>query len=82
MIVLLLLLLNDDGLGELKDFLHSTYKIKADGQHLELMFLDVMPLLSINSKVFIDEMIPVFQGVPYFPRDSDLRQSHIWNTFV
>jgi hypothetical protein len=50
MLVLLLSLLNDEDLGELKEFLETTYRIKADRQISELLVLTVLPLMSINSQ--------------------------------
>lgn len=57
MIVLLLSLLNNDDLAEIKDFLESTYGLKSDRRSLELCILKVVPLLSINSKVFLKSLV-------------------------
>ncbi len=64
MIVLLLSLLNDKDLSEIRDFLESTYKLNAERRHLELLFLKVIPFMSINSKVFLKAMIPAIEGDP------------------
>ena len=81
MIVLLLSLLNDDDLLKIKDFLETTYNLKADRPHLELLFLKVIPLMSINSKVFMKAMVPTFEQFPLNNgRDKDL--GHYWNVFM
>lgn len=56
MIVLLLSLLNDDDLADIPDFLEATYQLKADRKHLEVLFLKVILLTSINSSVFLQAM--------------------------
>ena len=80
-IVLLLSLLNESDLLQIADFLESTYQIHADRQHLELLFLKVLPLMSINSKVFIKALVPPFEGFP-LPTDDPRHHSHYWNTFI
>ncbi|KAL9607950.1 MAG: hypothetical protein Q9167_007188 [Letrouitia subvulpina] len=81
MIVLLLSLLNNDDLTEIKDFLESTYGLKSDRRSLELCILKVVPLLSINSKVFLKSLVPAIEG---FPLGSDCAEydSHNWNIVV
>jgi hypothetical protein len=84
MIVLLLSLLNDEDLSDIADFLESTYKLKAERKHLELLFLKVIPLMSINSKVFLKAMIPAIEG---FPLNDDYDSSneayaHCWDVFM
>jgi hypothetical protein len=79
MIVMLLSLLNDDDLAGIADFLESTYRLKADRKHLELLFLKVIPLMSINSKVFLRSLVPAFEGFPLPPRHSDKK---CWDIFV
>lgn len=79
-IVLLLSLLNEDDLEEISEFLEATYKLKADRRHLELLFLKVIPLLSINSKVFLDAL-PAFGGFP-LKSDEEYTRSHDWNVFI
>src|SRR5271163_4099544 len=49
MLVLLLSLLNDDDLNQIGEFLEVTYNLKAERQHVELLILKVLPLMSINS---------------------------------
>jgi hypothetical protein len=81
MLVLLLSLLNDDDLSELRDFLEATYKFKADRPNIELLFLKVIPLLSINSKVFLTSLVPAFEGYsPKEPLEKDF--THYWDTFI
>jgi hypothetical protein len=84
MIVLLLSLLNNEDLSEIADFLEATYKLKAERKHLELLFLKVIPLMSINSKVFLKAMIPAIEGFPLnddYDSSSDA-QAHCWDVFV
>lgn len=82
MLVLLLSLLNDKDLGELKEFLETTYRIKADRQNLELLILKVLPLMSINSKVFINALVMAIEG-SYIERDPGPREpGKMWNNFV
>lgn len=81
MIVLLLSLLNDNDLADIQDFLESTYKIKADRRNLEMLFLKVIPLLSINPRVFLKALVPAIEGFPLSSeRDED--HDHIWNVFI
>ena len=81
MIVLLLSLLNDNDLSSIKEFLESTYKLKADRRSLELLILKVVPLLSINSRIFLKSLVPATEGFP-LSSDRDEDHSHIWNVFV
>ena len=81
MIVLLLSLLNDSDLSCIKEFLESTYKLKADRRSLELLILKVVPLLSINPRVFLRSLVPATEGFP-LSSDRDEDHSHIWNVFV
>jgi hypothetical protein len=83
MLVLLLSFLNDDDLDDIRDFLESTYKIKADRKSLELLFLKVLPLLSINSRVFLTSMVPAFEGwYPLTSRTAEEDYSHYWDVFI
>jgi hypothetical protein len=82
--IVLLSLLNDEDLGDIGDFLEATYKLKLDRKHLELLFLKVLPLMSINSKVFLEAMIPAIEG---FPLNTDYDSSdgahrYAWDIFV
>ncbi|KAL9045856.1 MAG: hypothetical protein Q9214_001179 [Letrouitia sp. 1 TL-2023] len=84
MIVLLISLLNNEDLAELKDFLEATYKIQADRRHIELLILKVIPLLSINPRVFLNALVPAIDGFPLPGGDAnaDENHSHIWNVFI
>lgn len=64
MIVLLLSLLNNEDLNEIGDILEATYKLKAKRKHLELLLLEVIPLVSFSSMVFLRAMIPAIEGFP------------------
>ncbi|KAI9775614.1 MAG: hypothetical protein M1839_001015 [Geoglossum umbratile] len=86
MIILLLSLLNDDDLSQLSTFLESTYRLKADRWHIELVILKVLPLRSINSKVFINALIKTFDDpcLPPIPPGQDNPQCYplVWSKFV
>ncbi len=84
MIVLLLSLLNNEDLAELKDFLEATYKLKADRRDIELLILKVIPLLSINPRVFLNALVPAIEGFPLEigRTNVDEEHSHIWNIFI
>ncbi|KAL8765191.1 MAG: hypothetical protein Q9209_007652 [Squamulea sp. 1 TL-2023] len=81
MIVLLLSLLNNEDLAELKIFLEATYKLKADRRDIELLILKVVPLLSINPQVFLKALVPAIDGFPLEcgNTDTDEAHNHIWN---
>ncbi|KAL9620649.1 MAG: hypothetical protein Q9160_004785 [Pyrenula sp. 1 TL-2023] len=85
MVVLLLSLLNNGDLEGISDFLEATYGLRAARRDLELLFLKVIPLISINSRVFLESMVPAFEGHPLLDEldtKSHACQSHFWNTFV
>ena len=77
----LLSLLNNNDLLEVQEFVESTYKIKADRRNLEILFLKVIPLLSINPRVFLKALIPATESFP-LSGDRDEDHSHIWNLFI
>jgi hypothetical protein len=83
MLVLLLALLNDNDLAGISDFLESTYRLKADRQHVELAILKVLPLRSINPKVFLKGLIAAFWefSPPKNPNNPD-NYSDIWDAFI
>ena len=84
MIVLLLSLLNNEDLAEVKDFLEATYKLKADRRDVELLILKVVPLLSINPRVFLNALVPAIDNFPLEKGSTDNDEAHnnIWNIFV
>jgi hypothetical protein len=82
MLVLLLALLNDDDLNELQEFLEVTYGIAATREHIELLILKVLPLSSINSKIFLNALVQAFEGPLIKPSPHLEDQSMIWNTFI
>lgn len=83
-VVLLLSLLNNEDLAELKDFLEATYKLKADRRNIELLILKVIPLLSINPRVFLNGLVPAIDGFPLDSGSPDIDEDHsdIWNIFI
>lgn len=85
MIVLLLSLLNDDDLKDISTFLETTYHLKADRKHLEILFLKVIPLTSINSTVFLKTMTAVYQTGTLDSKttfDSHDQMSRTWDHFL
>lgn len=84
MIVLLLSLLNNEDLAEIKEFLEATYKLKADRRDIELLILKVVPLLSINPRVFLHALVPAVDGFPLECSSSSTDDEHdgIWNIFL
>lgn len=62
MLTLLLSLLNGYDLQAMSEFLYSTFGIVPNRPDLELLFLRIMPLTSINSKVFLEGLIPAVDG--------------------
>lgn len=79
--MLLLSLLNDTDLSEITEFLEATYKLEAKRQKLELLFLKVIPLMSINSKVFLESLIPAYEGYSLYPNEP-YHQSQNWEIFI
>ncbi|KAI9775615.1 MAG: hypothetical protein M1839_001016 [Geoglossum umbratile] len=83
MLVLLLALLNDKDLAMISDFLESTYELKADRQHVELAVLKVLPLKSINSKVFLKGIIAAFPNFnPSKNTNNATNYPYIWDAFI
>ena len=84
MVVLLLSLLNNEDLAELKDFLEATYKLKADRRDIELLILKVIPLLSINPRVFLNALVPATEGFRLESGSPNVDEDHskIWNIFI
>jgi hypothetical protein len=62
--------------------LQVTYGIKADRQHLELLILKVLPLSSINSKIFLHSLVAAVGGPLTRPSHHLADQQHIWRLFV
>ena len=81
MLVLLLALLNDDDLNELAEFLEVTYGICASRDHIELLVLKVLPLSSINSKIFLNALVQAFEG-PLIKPSPHLSDESIWDIFI
>lgn len=82
MVVLLLSLLNEEDLREISEFLETTYNLRAERQHIELLFLKVIPLMSINSKVFLKAMIPAYEGFEVGEPVNEDSYIRIWQTFI
>lgn len=80
MLVLLLSLLNENDLMEIQDFLEVTYHLHADRQNIELLILKVLPLMSINSQIFVSGMVTATEGPHVSPHPKD--ELRTWNTFV
>jgi hypothetical protein len=58
MLVVLLSLLNDVDLKELKSFIEHTYHIMVDRPNMEILILQVLPMASINAFTFMANVIP------------------------
>ncbi|KAK5404694.1 hypothetical protein LTR06_009415 [Exophiala xenobiotica] len=82
MLVLLLSLLNEDDLGEIAEFLEVTYSIQAERHHIELLILKVLPLMSINSKIFLNSLVTAFDGPLVNPSPHLSDQPWMWSVFL
>ena len=84
MVDLLLSLLNNEDLSEIKDFLEATYKLKPERRDIELLILKVIPLMSINPRVFLKGLILAIESFPLEVHSThiDDKHSEIWNIFV
>jgi hypothetical protein len=80
MLVLLLSFLNNDDLNDLKEFLETTYNMKADRKHVEMLILKVIPLQSINPKVFMKQLIATVEDNIFLSETGSLSQT--WDIFV
>ncbi|RMZ77816.1 hypothetical protein DV737_g4147, partial [Chaetothyriales sp. CBS 132003] len=60
----------------------DTYDILAERQHLELLILKVLPLFSINSKIFLRALITAFDGHLVNPSSQRADQPIVWDIFV
>jgi len=81
MLVLLLSFLNNGDLNDLKEFLEATYNMKADRKHVEMLILKVIPLQSINPKVFMKQLIATVEEDSFLLPETG-SMSQIWDTFV
>lgn len=81
MLVLLLSMLSGADLRKMADFLWTTYGIKADPTNLELLILKVIPLSSINSKVFLSALIPAVTGLDVHPETIN-DQTYCWEQLL
>lgn len=81
MLVILLSLLNDEDLESIKNYIESTFRIMGDRKSIEMLCLKVIPLMSINPKLFITEMLLAFEGYKvYEPDEQDL--ATYWDEFI
>src|SRR5690349_20692902 len=71
-----------DDLHELAEFLEVTYRIRAERHHLELLILKVLPLMSINSKIFLNGLLTAFEGPLVNPSPHLDDQPEIWRLFL
>ncbi|KAK1077307.1 hypothetical protein LTR33_008197 [Friedmanniomyces endolithicus] len=81
MLTLLLSLLNDRDLSSMSEFVERTYGINPKRQELELLFCKVIPLTSINPKVFLQALIPAIDDINFTIRDSSKYKQH-WETLL
>ncbi|KAH0537543.1 hypothetical protein FGG08_005678 [Glutinoglossum americanum] len=81
MLVVLLSLLNDEDLESIRNYIESTFRLKGDRKSIEMLCLKVIPLMSINPKLFIMEMLRGFEGYKvYEPDEQDL--ATYWDEFL
>ena len=66
----------------LEEFLEETYGIKANRQHLELLILKVLPLSSINSKIFLKALVSAFDVPQVTPSPHRSDQPIVWSMFI
>jgi len=71
-----------DDLQELSEFLEVTYRIRAERHHLELLILKVLPLMAINSRIFLNGLITAFEGPLVNPSPHLVDQPEIWRLFL
>ena len=69
-------------MAELADFLEETYGILADRQHLELLILKVLPLSSINPKIFLRALVTAFDGHLVSPSSQMADNAVVWDVFI
>lgn len=81
MLVLLLSLLNEEDLSNTAEFLRRTYDIVPTRRDMELLFLKVMPLTSINSKVFLQGLVPAVYGWTVPDLDT-YKEAGVWKNFI
>lgn len=81
MLVLLLSLLNGEDLSSTAEFLRHTYGIISTRRDMELLFLKVMPLTSINPKVFLEGLIPAVSGWSA-PILATTNEAVVWKAFI
>jgi len=79
-LVLLSSFLCNRDLEQLEEFLETTYCLKADRNNLEMVILKVIPLVSINSKVFMQALIPTVDAYPLPGNSPSLEE--VWDVFV
>jgi hypothetical protein len=81
LLTLLLSLLNNADLEATSAFLRNTYDILPERPDIELLFLKVIPLTSINSKVFLQGLIPAVDQWTV-PEHSLLHEREVWTDFI
>ena len=82
MLVLLLSLLNEEDLAATAKFLKETYGLVPSRSDMELLFLKVMPLTSINAKVFLQALVPAVYAWPVPSTGDDFDPEGVWRNFV
>ena len=81
MLVVLLSLLNDDDLRTRSEYLEQTFGLIPKRGDMELLFLKVMPLTSMNSRVFLQALIPTVD-VWKVPERGLRNEPWVWMQFV
>jgi hypothetical protein len=82
MLVLLLSMLNNADLDRIRVMLESTFQIPGDRANLELLIMKVLPLASINSSVFLQDLSGAYQPlVNRAGRSDDISNQSLWRDF-
>lgn len=83
MLTLLLSLLDGCDLQAMSEFLLRTFGIKPDRPDIELLFLRIMPLTSINSKVFLQGLVPAIDSDGWELLDTAMAdEARVWMTLM
>jgi hypothetical protein len=82
MLTLLLSLLTSTDLKEMAEFIEKTYGIQPNRHDLELLFAKVIPLTSINPKVFLQALVPVIDNDRKVMCNGEHDYKRVWGVFV
>lgn len=78
MLVVLVALLNDQDLKNIGGLLEDTFKIPGDREGVEILILKVLPLASINSKTFMEDLLDICNvsigKIPFKSQEQQIEQ--------